>query len=207
MTSPDRNDSPLSPAHQELLGVATDEVRTADKGDEAQHQEPAPPPVDIENMSDDDLRDLAYRIDSLLQARALGAMDPDALVREARDKGFSAKGALEPYIYNGMLVMPGSLTHSSTTSHTCVFANVDDKWCWDHPDVVADDIRRTPGKGGREDMTAVTILPASEGMKVTQVHARASQGAHKMTSSRAYVVKNGELEFTTSRQAKFNFSR
>lgn len=185
----------LTPGQAAILEGVID---TAGPADVAPQQRS--PEVAIGDLDD---RELAQLISLLLQEqeeRAIAASDPDALTESGFRTMFNSRGdALEPELVGGILVCAGSLKNTSSTSHVCSFAHVDDSWCWEHPDNLGDEVRKTPIKG-KEHQRSITLIPATEGTKVDFVTCRmTAREGHRAQKSISYVVSNGALEITDTR--------
>lgn len=184
----------LTPGQQAILDDATT----------TSTPEPSDTPTTLTDLSQVSDKDLQNLIDLLLQEqheRAVNNADPQALIEDGFERLFTGKGdATEPELYNGLLICPGSLRPFSGTSHECSFAHVDDNWCWEHPDLLEDDVRKTPASNGHDHQRSITIIPATEGTKIDFVTCKATAtGGHKAKRSTSYVVKGGQLEITTTR--------
>lgn len=133
------------------------------------------------------------------QRRALENGDPEAIAEEAfAGAGFDMRShPVTPYLTQGMLVCPGMKTERSRTSHDCIFVSVDDRWSWEHPDAMFDDVRQQPGT--KIVRRAVTVLPAFEGMTFDVVTSKASNGPCKMRSVRSFEISGGVVRPTATR--------
>ncbi|RJL23942.1 hypothetical protein [Bailinhaonella thermotolerans] len=149
--------------------------------------------------SDAQLREVAELVRAEQVRRAVLSADPEALCEAAFADAFTHRGiAGQPYLAGGILVCPGSIRRRSATSHDCVFAHVDDHWCWEHPDVLLDEVRKLPDKG-KEHQRSVTLIPVADGQKVDVIAGRMTQGAHRATSVTSYQVDGDRLKLVQAR--------
>ena len=167
----------------------------------------ATPSPQGENVSIQQLDDqqLAHLISLLLQEqqeRAVRDADPEALTIDGFNRMFTSKGAAEePVLVDGILVCAGSLRNLSQSSHICSFVHVDEYWCWDHPDLINDEVRKIPNKG-KEHQRSITLVPVTEGTEIDFVTCKlTARDGHRATSSTSYTVVNGQLEVTDTRTA------
>ena len=156
--------------------------------------------ANISALTDSDLADLIQLLLAEQHERAVEQADPEALTKDAYERMFNGKGdAMEPELIDGILVCAGSLKNLSTTSHVCSFVHVDEHWCWDHPDLLNDDVRKIPVKG-RDHQRSISLIPVQEGTEVDFVTCKATaREGHRAQKSTSYVVTNGKLEVTDTR--------
>jgi len=147
----------------------------------------------VAGLDSDGLSALAAMVGSEQRRRALAAEDPAAVMADAFDHGFDARGmAVAPWItQGGLLVCPGSKIHRSRQSHRCRFVAVGDTWVWEAADRVDDELRWLPGR--TDSLHTVTLLAAVDGLVVDVVTSKASGGAHTRESASAWEVRAGEL--------------
>jgi hypothetical protein len=152
-------------------------------------------------MGRDDLSLLASMVREEQQRRALEAGDLDAVVDDAFEQGFDARGmATDPWITpSGLLVCPGSKIHRSKQSHRCRFVAVGERWVWDAAEKLTDEVRQLPDR--HESVQTVTVLAAVDGLRIDVVTSKASGGAHTRESSSSWEVSAGGLEPASSRGA------
>lgn len=142
----------------------------------------------LTELSDLELADLACAVRDEQRRRALEAGDPVAVAGEGFRLCFDGRGNPSgPRLLHGMLAIPGRLTQRGT-SHDCSFCVVDDTWVWDHAEVLFDDVRRDSS-----GMMSVTVVPAFEGISVTQVESRYRAGAHQRQRQTTWTVTGGVL--------------
>jgi hypothetical protein len=147
---------------------------------------------DLSVYDDRALVTLAALVAQEQHARAVATGDPATLAQAALASAFDRKGQpVTPWIDGGLLFCPGSIEPRGT-GHECVFVAVDDSWCWEHPQNVADHVVRDDGR-----MRSVTVLVAVEGLAVTQVESKARSGRHERQRSRSWAVSSGQLEPVT----------
>lgn len=154
----------------------------------------------IARLNDQELADLIGMLLDEQQERALSAADPAALIDDGFKRLFTSRGdALDPELTGGILVCAGSLRQTATTSHVCTFAVVDDDWCWEHPDILEDSVRKVEQQG-RDHQRSITLIPATEGTKVDLVTSRMTiREGHRAQKTSSYVVRQGRLEMTQTR--------
>ena len=66
------------------------------------------------------------------------------------------------------------------------FVAFDEHWCWEHPDIVLDDVRYIDGPKRRQ--RSVSLVPVFEGLEFDLVISRSSAGQHKMRSATAMLT-------------------
>ena len=94
------------------------------------------------SRSDADLSTMMQLIIGEQQKRALEGSEPDALLEQGFKDGFKPNGLPnDPWSVDGILICPGAVNDRSANSHDCGFVAFDDHWCWEHPDVLIDDVR------------------------------------------------------------------
>jgi hypothetical protein len=153
------------------------------------------------SKSDKDLAAMMHLIIGEQQKRALEGAEPDALLEQGFKDGFKPNGLPhDPWIVEGILICPGAVNDRSTTSHDCGFVAFDEHWCWEHPDVLLDDIRYIDGPKRRQ--RSVSLIPVFEGLEFDLVISRASAGQHKMRSATAFRVVDSCLEVVRNRTPK-----
>lgn len=130
--------------------------------------------------------------------RALERCEPESLVAEGFDTGFTQKGLpKDPYLRSGIVVCLGGKVDRSAMSHECAFVRVDSAWVWESPDKFDDVIRHLPGP--RPSMRSVSLVTAREGMALDLVSAKLRMGVHQLTSVRSFEVIGGELALVSAR--------
>ena len=155
----------------------------------------------LSSKSDADLAAIMQLIVSEQQKRALEGSDPDALLEQGFKNGFRPNGLpYDPWIVDGILICPGAVNDRSSTSHDCGFVAFDEHWCWEHPDILLDDIRYIDGPKRRQ--RSVSLIPVFEGLEFDLVISRSSAGQHKMKSATAFRVIDGCLEVVRNRIPK-----
>ena len=150
-------------------------------------------------MPDDALATLAADVAVEQYRRAVDRADPDALIEQGFESGFTTNGGvIDPWLVDGLLVCPGVLVETSKSgSHDCTFVSVKlpgadaSQWAFEATDLVADDVRHLPG--ARRHQRSVTIVAAVEGLVVDVVVAQARGGTHKMKRARSFKVTGQEL--------------
>lgn len=140
--------------------------------------------------------ELAHTVAAILATqhhRAITGGDVDAMLEEAFIDGFDRKGdAVAPWVAAGLLFCPGMRRDKSATSHECTFVSVDDRWVWEHGNVLRDDMRQVPGP--RTFKQSVTIIPVLEGSKVDMVNSTSRSGSScQMRKARSFQVQAGAL--------------
>lgn len=154
----------------------------------------------LKSLPDDRLAMLIGGAREEQAARAIAAADPTQLVEHGYDTLFNHKGtAADPEIVSGVLVCAGSYIPRSAASAASTFAHIDGHWCWEHPDVLTDELRRIPN-GKHDTLKSVTLLPAIDGMKVDIVHSTKSRQGSKATKVDSYEVQGGELRIVETRR-------
>ncbi len=151
--------------------------------------------------SNADLSAMMQLIIAEQQKRAIEGSEPDALLEQGFKDGFKPNGLPhDPWIVDGVLICPGAVNERGSTSHDCGFVAFDDHWCWEHPDVLLDDVRYIDGPKHRQ--RSVSLIPVYEGLECDLVISRASAGQHKMRSATAFRVVDGCLEVVRNRTPK-----
>jgi hypothetical protein len=88
----------------------------------------------------------------------------------------------------------------SNTSHDCGFVAFEASWCWEHPDLLLDDVRYV--EGPKRKQRSVSLIPVYEGLEFDLVVSRTSSGHHKMRSACCFRVVSGKLELVSNRTPK-----
>jgi hypothetical protein len=140
--------------------------------------------------------ELAHTVAAILyeqHQRAITAGDIDAVLEQAFIDGFDRKGdAIAPWVDGGLLFCPGMRRDKSATSHECTFVSVDDRWVWDHGNVLRDDMRHVPGP--KTFKQSITIVPALEGSKIDMVNSTSRSGSDcQMRKARSFQLQGGIL--------------
>ena len=153
------------------------------------------------SKSDKDLSAMMHLIIGEQQKRALEGSEPDALLEQGFKDGFKPNGLPhDPWIVDGILICPGAVNDRSATAHDCGFVAFDEHWCWEHPDIVLDDVRYIDGPKRRQ--RSVSLVPVFEGLEFDLVISRSSAGQHKMRAATAFRVIDGCLEVVRNRAPK-----
>ena len=114
--------------------------------------------------SNADLSEMMQLIIAEQQKRAIEGSEPDALLEQGFKDGFKPNGLPhDPWIVDGVLICPGAVNERGSTSHDCGFVAFDDHWCWEHPDVLLDDVRYIDGPKHRQ--RSVSLIPVHEGLE------------------------------------------
>ena len=148
----------------------------------------------------------AEDVDALAQAlleerhrRALEDGDPEALMADALASAFTSSGdAVDPYVVDDVLVVPGSIVASSASKHRCRFGNVDDVWIWDHPDLLGHKVRPQ----GQHSKRTVSLLPLLDGAEVEMITSKASMSEHTLQRGDRWRIDGRSLTVLGSRQKK-----
>jgi hypothetical protein len=157
-------------------------------------------PEQLAALDDHQLAQLAGDALAEQRRRALESGDVDTLADAAFATAFDPSGvARNPTISGRLLLCPGSLTGSNKSggSHDCVFiyataADSDGAWVFEHPDRLTDLIRHTTVRG-RDTQQSITVLPATEGLKVQRIVSKARSGKHERQSIVAWQIRGGVL--------------
>lgn len=150
-------------------------------------------------LSDDQLAEVISAARDEQASRAISAADPEALIAHGFDALFGPRlKALDPVIVSGVLVCPGSLVPKSASSSDSTFTHVDGYWCWEHPDLIADDFRRVP-QGKHDAGTSVTLLPAIDGMQLDVVASTKTRQGNKASRVTSYEVRDRKLVLVSTR--------
>ncbi len=153
--------------------------------------------LDLGVLSDEQFDTLVLLVGAEQQRRALIGGDLDALGDEGFRNGFGNPPQVrDPWVRDGLLVAPGGRFDQGAHNHRCSFVKVGGHWVWEHPNKVADDIRRNDD---RRTMRSVTVVALTEGDRVDLVNSRSRNGIHTMTAARSFLYRNGELELIDSR--------
>ena len=153
------------------------------------------------SKSDADLSAMMRLIIDEQQKRALEGSEPDALIEQGFKQGFKPNGLPhDPWIVGGILICPGAVNDRSANSHDCGFVAFYEHWCWEHPDVLLDDVRYIDGPKRRQ--RSVSLIPVFEGLEFDLVISRSSAGQHKMRSATAFRVVDSCLEVVRNRTPK-----
>lgn len=151
------------------------------------------------SLTDDELAAVLEFARDEQRSRAVASADVEALTEYGFSNMFNTRGtASPPAIVSGVLVCPGSLVPKSATTSESMFPCIDDHWCWEHPDVLHDEVRRIPD-GKRDSLRTVTLLPAIDGMKVDAVASKKTRSGNKASRVTSYVVESGQLEVVATR--------
>lgn len=160
--------------------------------------------TDLSQLSDDDLVALAADVAVEQHRRALEHADPDALVEQGFERGFTTAGAvIDPWLVDGLLVCPGVLVEKSKASHDCAFVSLKlagadaSQWVFEATDLVTDVVRFLPG--AKKQQRSISIVAATEGLEVDVVVAQMRSGQHKMKQVRSFKVTRGELVHVSTR--------
>lgn len=197
--------SQLTPGQQAILQQVSNEAAAPTQEKSTRRR-----PLDLKSLPDTELARLISLLQQESEERAIAACDPEALTTRAFHTMFTGRGeAMQPELDNGILVCAGSLRRTSATGHECTFVNVGGEWSWQHPDMLDDTVRKSPGKGGMDDLKTVTLIPVTDGTQVDLVTSKASsRDGHKAKKVVSYTVSDGDLEITTTRTpAKMTPSR
>ncbi len=163
---------------------------------------------DLSGQTDGNLAALIEAAQDEQKRRAIEAGDLEAIIEDAFEQGFTAKGmARGPWLTDdGILVCPGSIIEKSTQSHVCSFVNLDDTWAWQAQDLLLDEVRKIPAQA-RTHQRSVSLIAAYDGLEFTVVVCKARNSVHEMQSSTTYTVHNGSLEVVSSRTPKVSNHR
>lgn len=155
-------------------------------------------PDEIVNLSDGDLSRLIIALNGEQSRRALEGAEIGALIEEGFIKGFREReGVNEPWLVQGILIAPGIKIEKSSSSHTCSFVRVDQRWVWEANDKVEDVIRYLPG--ARSQMRSITLVATPEGSTVDKISSKARNGVHQLVEVRSYIVRGEKLELVSAR--------
>lgn len=145
-------------------------------------------------LSDEELAEVVHRAAVEQARRAIDAGDPEALLEDAFEKGFSQSGApYDPVSVSGIVACMG-VRNGSQNSHKCSFVVVDSEyWSWEHPDLIISDLRYAGGD--KSKLRAVSLLPAIEGRTFTVVQAKRTGSSHgcKMQKATSFAFENGRM--------------
>jgi hypothetical protein len=146
----------------------------------------------IQDMSDDELHNVAEMVRQVQIERAVGNGDEDAIIANAFETAFGRDGvAVLPWVEGNVVVCPGSMVSKSKASHRCRFVSVDDTWIWDSHLLLREDKRSSPGTD--EGFRAVALLPLVDGTGIDVVSGKARQGQHSVDHVVSYEIRGGEL--------------
>lgn len=191
----------LTPTQQKLLSLTGDFAETSQQVKQAFSVEK----FDMSALTTPQIHALMQRLSVEVQTRALEEMDPDALLGYVWENMFSASGAaLPPIIMNGILLCAGHRIVKSGTTHTCAFVNINDTWCWEYGDLVAEPTIRGYPNRPEGSLQSAALISVKEGDRVAMLPCNASMGKHKLikTQARYYEVRGGELEPSYSYEVK-----
>ena len=154
----------------------------------------------LETLDDHQLAELIADALSEQRRRARDAGELEAVADAAFDTAFDASGvARNPVLAGTLVICPGSLAGSSKSggSHDCVFihateAQSEGAWVFEHPERLSDRIRHVSIRG-RDVQQSITILPATEGLKLQRIVSRARGGKHERQSISAWQIRGGTL--------------
>lgn len=190
----------------DLLGASTDEQPIEKASPEKPNAVITPQLLQqsLPKLSTQEMQTMVGMLNDRLQEVAIQNADLEAITEKAFSEMFNRYGvAHEPQIYQGLLICAGShrKPSSSSQNHECEFVCVNQQWVWDESLApLVDDMRRIP-IGTKEHLRAITIIPASEGDTVDYVGQKYSrQTGHKPKRKISYIVKNGQLEVTNTRE-------
>ena len=146
----------------------------------------------IQDMSDDELHNVAEMVRQVQIERAVGNGDEDAIIANAFETAFGRDGlAVLPWVEGNVVVCPGSMVSKSKASHRCRFVSVDDTWIWDCHLLLREDKRSSPGTD--DGFRAVALLPLVDGTGIDVVSGKARQGQHAVDHVVSYEIRGGEL--------------
>lgn len=156
----------------------------------------------LHKLTAEDIQTMISMLSEQATQIALENEDLEALTEKAFETMFNRQGvAHEPEIHNGLLICAGSHRKNSTNSptHACEFVCVNQQWVWTNPDHVSDEMRRIP-INNKQHLRVITIIPINEGDTVDYVAQTHSGQGHKPKRKISYIVKNGQLEVTNTRE-------
>lgn len=129
--------------------------------------------------------------------RALSSGDLDAVIEEAFKEGFDTAGyALDPYIKEGVVVVPGAKLNKSMSNHRCRFGVVaessgqDGEWIWESELLVRDELRYLVNNTGMQSVSLVTPL---EGLEIDMIASNFRSGQHQFQNASSWKVEDGKL--------------
>lgn len=152
-------------------------------------------PIDFSSLDTGQLKKMLEALNTELYERSLAACDPVALLRLGFSEGFTAKPTpVRPWVVGGILIVPGYKKESSSFSHKCSFAKINDSWAWESEHKIIDEIRSS-----NRLMQSITLIALQEGFGVDVLTSKARNSVHVLENIVSYTYENSELVQVSSR--------